>query len=64
MEVCPSKEDIQLIDVDQIVKCDIDGECVMTADLRKRFFNLSNAKTISCAYKEQISWFDNNICFD
>ena len=51
----PSKEDIQLIDLDQIVECNIDGECDMPADLRKRFFNFSNVKTILCAYKKNIS---------
>ena len=51
----PSQEDVQQVDMDQIVDCDIEGEWDMEADSRKRFFNLHNGKTISCAFNKHIS---------
>ena len=51
----PSKEDIQLVEMDQIVNCNIIGERDMAADSRKRFYTLSNAKDIAYSVKQYIA---------
>ena len=51
----PSKEDIQLVEMDQVVDCNIIGEWDMAADLRKRFYTLSNAKDIAYSVKQYIA---------
>ena len=50
----PSKGDVQSVQDDQIVDCDIEGDWDMTADSRKRCFTLSNSKTVSYAYNKHI----------
>ena len=51
----PSKEDVQLVETDQIVDCEIVGEWDMTADSRKRFYTLNNAKDIAYSVKQYIA---------
>ena len=42
----PSKEDVQIVEPEQIVECSADGQWDITADSRKRMFPPSNVKTI------------------
>ena len=53
----PSAADINFVQQEQIIECDIDGHWDMDADSRKRLFTLDNTKTISFAYKKHISKF-------
>ena len=51
----PSREDIHLVESEQVVKCTIKGQWDMAADSRKRLFTLENVKTISYAVKQHVT---------
>lgn len=51
----PSKEDIQLIEIDQVVDCDVKGEWDITADIRKRLYTLNNADYIAYSVEQYIA---------
>ena len=48
----PSREDVQLVESDQIIKCDIHGQWDYSADSRKRLFTVTNVKTICGEFKK------------
>ena len=50
----PSREDIQEVSPEQIMKCRVEGDWDLQADTRKRLFSLSNVNTIMCAAELQI----------
>ena len=45
----PSREDIQEVSPEQIMRCKIEGDWDLQADARKRLFSLTNINTIMCA---------------
>ena len=50
----PSREDIQEVSPEQIMKCRVEGDWDLQADTRKRLFSLSNVNTIMCAAELQL----------
>ena len=52
----PSQEDVQLVEMDQVVDCNITGQWDMAADSRKTFYTLDNAKNIAYAVKQHITF--------
>ena len=51
---CPSKEDIQRADMEQIVNCLVEGDWDITPDTRKRFFTVKNKKVIENAFLNHV----------
>ena len=47
----PLREDVQLVELDQIGECSVEGEWDTSPDCRKRMFSLFNAKTILSEFK-------------
>ena len=45
----PSREDIQEVSPEQILRCKVEGDWDLQADARKRLFSLTNTNTIMCA---------------
>ena len=51
----PSTADVQLVNREQIVECNIVGQWDMNADSRKRLYTLENHKALSFASQKHIS---------
>ena len=45
----PSREDMQKISPEQVIRCKVEGDWDLQADARKRLFCLTNTKAIMCA---------------
>ena len=50
----PSRENIQTVEPEQIVDCDIQGQWDYSPDSRKRLFSVSNVKTICGAFQKYV----------
>ena len=50
----PSKVDIQIVEPEQIVKCDVEGQWDYTPDSRKQIISVSNIKTICSAFEKHV----------
>ena len=50
-----SREDLQTVEPQQIIECDIQGQWDFSPDSRKRLFSVSNVKTICGAFQKHIS---------
>ena len=50
----PSKEDIQVVEPEQIVDCVVEGEWDISPDSRKRMFSLSNTKVITSVFNNML----------
>ena len=51
----PKREDVQMVEPEQIVKCDIKGEWNYSPDSRKRLFTITNVKTIVEHFRNLLS---------
>lgn len=50
----PKREDVQTVESEQIIKCNIQGEWDFSADSRKRLFTITNIKDIVGAFQKFI----------
>ena len=51
----PSREDVQTVEPEQIVKCDIKGQWDYSPDSRKKLFSVTNVKTICGAFQKYVN---------
>ena len=50
----PTREDVQEVEPEQIVKCKVQGELDLSADSRKRLLTVTNIRTITYAFQKHV----------